>query len=190
MCHAPSPPIEKPRSITRRSSILKRFLTACDPLENVGLARPMPARAVDAPEQVELDLSLVGHRRIPRPERLLAENEFRFRGVVLPPVHPDVEPRRFCWVVAFRQRDGVRLHRSVDRRIVGMNLLLPRVPRRRAVTQLFGPLRCPGRAPPASGRWRSASRRVRETPAGSGPPWRTPRHRPIDRHRRASTAVP
>ena len=119
---------------------LEALLDRRDAFENVRLARPVPAGAVDPAEQIHLDLPLVGHRHIARPERLLAENEFRFRGVVLPAVHPYVEPRRFGRVVAFGQRDGVRLHRSVDRGIVGVNLLLARVPGRSAVAQLPGPL--------------------------------------------------
>ncbi len=108
-------------------------------LEDVRLARPVPARAVDPPEQIELDLPLVGHRDVARPEGLLAENELGFGGVVLPPVHPDVKPRRLGRVVPLRQGDGVRLHRAIDLRIVGVDLLFAGVPGRRAVAQLFGP---------------------------------------------------
>ena len=78
----------------------------------------------------------------------------RFGRVVLPAVQPDVEPRWLCWVVIFRQRDGVRLHRSIHRRIVSVNLLLARGPRRCAVSTDWR-ARCPGRAPSSSGRSRS-----------------------------------
>ena len=112
------------------------LLHGCDAFEHIRLAGPVPARAVDASEQVELDLPLVGHRRIAGPRILLVEDELGFRGVVLPPVHPHVEPRGLGRIVTLRKRHRVRLHRAIDGRIVGVDLLLPRIPLRLVFLQL------------------------------------------------------
>ena len=63
-------------------------------LEYIGLARPVPARAVDSPEQVQLDLPLVRDRRH-GPAAADSESEINSDSVVLilPPVHPHIEPR-------------------------------------------------------------------------------------------------
>ena len=52
----------------RRVVDLEALLHRGDGLENVRLAGPVPARAVDAAEDIDLDLALVGHRRLPGPE--------------------------------------------------------------------------------------------------------------------------
>ena len=176
--------------MTRRSSILKRFFTAAMPSKTSASPAQCQPRAVDPPEQIELDLPLVGHRDVARPEGLLAENELRFGGVVLPPVHPDVEPRRFRRVVPLRQGDGVRLHRAVDRRIVGVDLLFTGVPGRRSVAQLFGPCDAQIEHHQRVIDGVLGAEQLRIFQQNSGRPWRTLRRRPPGRSRRAWPSVP
>ena len=80
------------------------------------------------PKQIQLDLSLVRDRRIGRPVGLLAEDEFGFGCIILPPVQPHIEPHGPARVVSVGQGYRIRLHRAIDRRIIGMDLLLALVP--------------------------------------------------------------
>ena len=76
---------------------IEALLHGGDGLEDVHFAGPMPARAIDAAEAIELDLSLVGDRRVAgRPWVQEAVDELGFGGVVLPAVQPDVETGRFA----------------------------------------------------------------------------------------------
>src|ERR1035438_2192963 len=102
---------------------LEALLDRGDAFEHIGLAAEMPSLAVDAAEQVDLNLPLAGHSA--RAIILLSEYEFALSGIVLAAVQPHVEPRGFFGVVIIGKRDGVRLHRAVDSGIVGVNLLFP-----------------------------------------------------------------
>jgi hypothetical protein len=89
----------------------------------------MPAGAIDAAEAIELDLSVVGD--ISRPPAVKeAVDEFRFDGVVLSSVQPDVKTSRLGWIVIFRQRHAVRENCAVNLGCVSMDLLLALIPLR------------------------------------------------------------
>src|SRR6266849_2750256 len=86
---------------------VEAFLYGGDGLEDVHFAGPVPACAIDAAEAIELDLSLIGNRGIPRrpgPEKSV--NELGLGGIVLASVQPDVETGWFRGVVILRQRDA------------------------------------------------------------------------------------
>ena len=109
---------------------LEALLHGRDRLEHVRLAGPVPARAVDPAEAIQLDLAVVGHRALPGRTFVKEKMNSALRRVVLPAVQPDVEARRLRRVVVLRQRDSVRLHRAIDLRVIRVNLLCARVPRR------------------------------------------------------------
>jgi hypothetical protein len=60
----------------------------------------MPARAVDAAKTIQLNLSLIRHRRIPRwPRMQEVIDELGFGRVVLATVQPYIQPRRLGRIV-------------------------------------------------------------------------------------------
>ena len=120
---------------------IETLLHRCDGLEDIRFSGPVPAGAIDAAEAIELNLALIGHRRVPRrPGVQKVENELRFGRIVLPAVQPHVQAGWPGGIVIRRQRDAVRLNRAIDFGIVCMDLFLALIPLRLAALQLLGAL--------------------------------------------------
>src|SRR5664279_4413584 len=120
---------------------MEPLLDGGDGFKDVHFAGPMPARAIDAAKAIELDLSLVGDRRVAGstgPQEAI--NELGLGGIVLPSMQPDVEPGRFGWVVICRQRNAVGQDRAVDFGVVGVDLFDALIPLRLVVLELLGTL--------------------------------------------------
>src|SRR5207248_309711 len=107
---------------------VEALLDRCNCLEHIRFTSPVVACAIYAAEYIELDLPMVGHRRSARARVGEPKQEFRFSGLVLAAVHPHVQPRGLGGIVRSGQRYAIRLHRTVDGRIIGMRLLLIRGP--------------------------------------------------------------
>ena len=90
---------------------IEALLHCRDRFEHIGLPCPMPASSVDAAKQIHLNLPLIGHGCITGRARFQeAVDEFRFRGVILPPVQPDIQARWLRGIVVGGKRDVIRLN--------------------------------------------------------------------------------
>src|SRR5436190_12935660 len=108
---------------------VEALLDRGDGLEDVHFARPMPARAIDTAEAIELNLSLIGDvGGDPGGEEVA--DELGFGGGVLASVQPDVKTGRLAGIIVGRERHAVRKNRAVNLRGVGMNLLPALIPLR------------------------------------------------------------